>query len=73
MNVQNIIPGEGVTKTFQKNKTKQELLRQSSVKTMMNYIHAANLGCYVRSPLEGWNLILLGGSSFPSNKLKQLK
>ena len=35
LNIQNIIPGEGITKTFQKDTTKQELLEHSSVKTMM--------------------------------------
>ncbi|MHB8581439.1 MAG: hypothetical protein ACYDA4_16465 [Ignavibacteriaceae bacterium] len=53
LNFQNIIPGEGITKTFQKNKSKQELLERGCAKTTMNYAHVANLGAGVRSPLEG--------------------
>ena len=35
LNIQNVIPGEGFTKTFQKNKKKKELLEHSSVKNTM--------------------------------------
>ena len=35
LNIQNVIPGEGITKTFQKNKTRQGFLEYSSLKTTM--------------------------------------
>ncbi len=34
-NIQIVIPGEGIAKTFQENKPIQELLEHGSVKTMM--------------------------------------
>ena len=65
LNIQSVIPGEGFTKTFQKNKSRQELIEYRSVKTKMIYSHTANLGAGVRRPLGGWNLRLLGGRIFP--------
>ena len=48
VNIQNVIPGEGITKTFQKNKTKKELLEHILVKNAMIYTQAENLGAGVR-------------------------
>ncbi|MHB1687802.1 MAG: hypothetical protein ACYCVH_10555 [Ignavibacteriaceae bacterium] len=51
LNIQNVIPREGFTKTFQKNKSRQELLGHSSLKNVMIYIRATNLRAGERSPL----------------------
>ncbi|MHB8335898.1 MAG: hypothetical protein ACYDEE_00575 [Ignavibacteriaceae bacterium] len=47
-----ILPQQGNTKTFQKDKSKQELLEHSWVMTTMNYTHALSKGLGVKSPLD---------------------
>ena len=42
-NIQNVILGERIIKTFQKNISKQELLEHSLVKTAMIYSFISNL------------------------------
>ena len=42
-NIQSVILGERIIKTFQKNKSKQELLEHSLVKTTMIYSFISNL------------------------------
>ncbi|MHB8338743.1 MAG: hypothetical protein ACYC6P_06335 [Ignavibacteriaceae bacterium] len=47
-----VLPQQGNANIFQKDKSEQELLEHSSVKTTMIYTHVANLGASVRSPLD---------------------
>jgi hypothetical protein len=49
-NIQNVILGERIIKTFQKNISKQELLEYSLGNTTKIFAHIANLRAVVKSP-----------------------
>ena len=47
-----MLPRQGNSITFQKDKSIQEFLEYSLAKTTMNYAHIANLGTGLRNPLN---------------------
>ncbi|MHB8581508.1 MAG: hypothetical protein ACYDA4_16820 [Ignavibacteriaceae bacterium] len=47
-----ILPQQGNTNTFQKDKSKQEILEHSSLMATMINTHVVNFGAGVRTPLD---------------------
>ena len=47
-----ILPQQGISNTFQKDKSRQEILGHRLVKPWMNYAHIVNLEASVRSPFD---------------------
>ena len=48
-----ILPQQGSTNTFQKDKSKQELLEKSSVEAAESYNHIIKLEAGIKNPLDG--------------------
>ena len=48
-----ILPQQGSTNTFQKDKSKEEILEKSSVETTVIYNHIVNFVAGVKNPLDG--------------------